>query len=1006
MKWKKSIFFLIALFSNVYLNAYTLDLRVNTGNNDAEERLNDNSMYLDSSDLELVYDGSRRQKVGMIFENVQIPSDANITNAYIQFTVDETDSGTTNLVVEGEKNSNPSSYSGTTGDITNRTETDNNVSWNNVPAWNTVGEAGVDQRTPDLSDIIQELIGQSGWQSGNAMAIMIAPGTNCNSSGCQRTAEAYDGESAKAPLLHIEFTAPAPAPTAPIANYWFDECKWDGTSGEIKDHSGNDWHGQSHSAASPSTMTTGSNGVIQRMGDFTTDNTTDFVELPADSIDGLNNFTVAFWYKTSSAATGSVQTFFDSQQSDQDQHEDNDMTELRVSNNNEIVVNLGDQSYYYVDAPSGVNLIDNAWHQVVWTRTTSSGNNNCIYIDGSLAECLNRTEVGALRVSYFELGQEMDGIGDHDVNQNFEGVMDEFKVYNTNLSAVQISDLYDNEAAGLNWDGSTRAAGSCGAQAIDDRVTTFKDTDASGNVLLNDTGGGLSVTSHTSPSNGSVTIDANGDYTYTPDSGYTGDDSFTYTITADDGTTSTATVYITVFDMDGTLIAEYRLDECAYDGDNDVRDNSINNLHGETVNGVNKTDAKVCKGASFDGSDDYIEIPNDAKFNITGSMTVSFWVYPERDTTDEYYVSKYDGSDGWRIWFDNRSSDRIEFYLRVGSHHRHVRIYKPSNWTNNWHLITAVYDNHNGTSLYVKDAVGNNLSGSDSHTGAIRPSSEPLFFAERSDNKKYFKGKLDEVKIWGRALSSQEISDMYDNESAGRNWNEDTATRVCNTCSCSARVGASMVSFQSDFRNMTSGKDLATMLSPDFGNNYGSSGDWYVVRRDYDIVTDNKNDAYYTPLALGDELEFGKGYWIKNATSSAISYACNLKTMDFNATIEAYPSCQSVNGKCVLVDLVEPNGTNNNGPYIYTLTSFPVSKEIRWEKVRVLINGASYPVDSAPEGTLNSTVWRYDGDGSNYTTVTPNTPGQDQTIEPCSAYWVELDKNATGKDVKLLIPQE
>jgi hypothetical protein len=215
-----------------------------------------------------------------------------------------------------------------------------------------------------------------------------------------------------------------------------------------------------------------------------------------------------------------------------------------------------------------------------------------------------------------------------------------------------------------------------------------------------------------------------------------------------------------------------------------------------------------------------------------------------------------------------------------------------------------------------------------------------------------------------------------------------------------------MVSLQADFRNMSSGKDVDTMLSPDFGVNYGTSGDWYVVKRDYDIVTDSKNDALYTLLTLTDDLEFGKGYWIKNATTADVNYSCNLKTVNFDATITDYPSCQSANGKCILVDLVEPNGTNNAGPYIYTLTSFPISKKIRWDKVRVLIDGISYPIDSAPARTINPTIWRYDGDGNNYTNVTPGIPGQDNEIDPCHGYWVELDANAAGKDVKLLIPQE
>ena len=68
-------------------------------------------------------------------------------------------------------------------------------------AWTTVGEAGLDQRTPDLSAVIQEIVDRAGWQASNALAFTIT------GSGA-RTAESYNGKASAAPLLHIEFLPP------------------------------------------------------------------------------------------------------------------------------------------------------------------------------------------------------------------------------------------------------------------------------------------------------------------------------------------------------------------------------------------------------------------------------------------------------------------------------------------------------------------------------------------------------------------------------------------------------------------------------------------------------------------------------------------------------------------------------------------------------------------------------------------------------------------------------
>jgi hypothetical protein len=62
-----------------------------------------------------------------------------------------------------------------------------------------VGEAGLDQRTPDIASVIQEIVSRPGWTSGNSLVVIIT-GTG------ERVAESYDGVAAAAPLLHVEYT--------------------------------------------------------------------------------------------------------------------------------------------------------------------------------------------------------------------------------------------------------------------------------------------------------------------------------------------------------------------------------------------------------------------------------------------------------------------------------------------------------------------------------------------------------------------------------------------------------------------------------------------------------------------------------------------------------------------------------------------------------------------------------------------------------------------------------
>ncbi|WP_236642010.1 Ig-like domain-containing protein [Dokdonia sinensis] len=84
--------------------------------------------------------------------------------------------------------------------------------------------------------------------------------------------------------------------------------------------------------------------------------------------------------------------------------------------------------------------------------------------------------------------------------------------------------------------------------AMDDTATTDEDEPVTIDVLDNDGLGSepTTVTDVTDPANGTVTINADGTITYTPDPDFNGTDTFEYTITDDDGNTSTATVTVVV----------------------------------------------------------------------------------------------------------------------------------------------------------------------------------------------------------------------------------------------------------------------------------------------------------------------------------------------------------------------------------------------------------------------------------------------------------------------------
>ena len=192
----------LTAFDEVAVNAQpagtgqTFEVRVTGGSNDAEQSVS-GSTSLDSSDLELTTDGNTQQIVGTRFTGIQIPAGATITNAYVQFRTDEVSTGAASLTIRAEASDNAPTYQAVSGNIASRATTTANVAW--APAaWNTVNEAGVAQRTPDIAAVVQAIVNRPGWSQGNALALQIS-GTG------RRTADAFESGATFAPLLHVEW---------------------------------------------------------------------------------------------------------------------------------------------------------------------------------------------------------------------------------------------------------------------------------------------------------------------------------------------------------------------------------------------------------------------------------------------------------------------------------------------------------------------------------------------------------------------------------------------------------------------------------------------------------------------------------------------------------------------------------------------------------------------------------------------------------------------------------
>lgn len=189
--------------------------------NDDIEQIADGTMYQGSSDIELIYDGNSgrgEQKIGLRFNSIDIPNSAIIQSAYIQFTADETSTGTVNLTIRAENSNNAAPFSTTNNYLGTRPTTAASVAWS-PPNWTTIGQRGAAQRTPDLTGIVQEIANKAGFDENSSMAFIIS-----GSGTTKRIAEAYEGVPSLAAELCVTYTiGQGSGPCIePVLNVWLE----------------------------------------------------------------------------------------------------------------------------------------------------------------------------------------------------------------------------------------------------------------------------------------------------------------------------------------------------------------------------------------------------------------------------------------------------------------------------------------------------------------------------------------------------------------------------------------------------------------------------------------------------------------------------------------------------------------------------------------------------------------------------------------------------------------
>jgi hypothetical protein len=209
-------------------------------------------------------------------------------------------------------------------------------------------------------------------------------------------------------------------------------------------------------------------------------------------------------------------------------------------------------------------------------------------------------------------------------------------------------------------------------------------------------------------------------------------------------------------DLNSGLVAHWSFDDCT------AKDSSGNHNDGKLL-GTQCVDGVIGKALLFNGTSDYVEVPNSSSLN-PAQLTISAWINPLSilNTSDVNVVLN--------------KEDQYEFGIAGQTGHHDV---SPNElavslnpnwyWFNAGHVqppigkythVSITMDSKNNGEIYVNGVLKRTIA----YNSAIQGMSNCLRIGARfcpNSAGSFFNGIVDEVRIYDRALSASEILQIY-----------------------------------------------------------------------------------------------------------------------------------------------------------------------------------------------------------------------------------------------------
>ena len=208
---------------------------------------------------------------------------------------------------------------------------------------------------------------------------------------------------------------------------------------------------------------------------------------------------------------------------------------------------------------------------------------------------------------------------------------------------------------------------------------------------------------------------------------------------------------------DDGLVAEWHFDE----GSGSVLADSSGNGNDGVIHGATWVEGKYGNALSFDGRDDYVEVPYSSSLDISAAITITVWTYWDSLGTNSVGIvgkAETPSQTGWGLGKGHWSGEKLGLYpMGVGDGFR----VSPTSGipTGQWVFYAGTFDGAT-VKIYMDGTLNNDARVS----GSVSTNSQPVVVGRWYGNYDgyYFNGIIDEMRIYNRALTADEIKELYE----------------------------------------------------------------------------------------------------------------------------------------------------------------------------------------------------------------------------------------------------